>query len=280
MSIHPNSTVEPGAVMDEGVEIGQNVHVGSHVRIGRGTVILPNAYITGWTDIGPDCRIHMGVVLGHEPQDHAYKGAETYLKIGARNVFREYVVVHRGTAAGSSTVIGDDNLFMAYSHVAHNCRIGNRVTMVNSAQLAGHVDVGDGAFISSSVLVHQFCRIGSLAMVGGLSATNMDIPPFVTCGGRPVAVTGINFVGLRRAGKDKKVRDNIKEAFKILYRRNMLRSEALAKMEEVAMTDEVKHLIDFVRASKKGIIFSSMRVEDRSRSSIMPDEGTDEEMVE
>ncbi len=272
MKIHPSATVEDGAELGEGVEIGANVYVGPHVKLGPGTVVLPNSYITGWTETGRDCRIHMGVVLGHEPQDHAYKGAETYLKIGDRNTFREYSVVHRGTAAGSATVIGNDNLFMAYSHVAHNCRIGNRIVLVNCAQLAGHVQVGDSAFISSSVLVHQFCRVGSLAMVGGLSAANQDIPPFVTCGGRPVAVTGINNVGLRRAGKDKKVRDNIKTAFKIFYRKNMLRSEALEKMQEIAETEEVRHLIEFLKASKKGIIFSAMRVEERSRSSILHDE--------
>jgi len=238
------------------------------VRIARGAVIYPNAFIDGWTEIGEECRIHVGAVIGNEPQDNAYTGEETYLRVGARNVFREYVVIHRGTDKGSATVIGDDNLFMAYTHVAHNCSIGNKVTMVNGTQLAGHIEVGDGAFLSASVLIHQFCRVGHLVMVGGLSATNQDIPPFVTCGGRPVAVTGINNVGLRRAGKDKAVRDNIKAAFKILYRQNLLRTEALEKMEEIAETDEVRNLIEFVRASKKGVIPSSMRVEDRSRSSI------------
>jgi UDP-N-acetylglucosamine acyltransferase len=268
MTVHPRAIVEPGAEIDENVDIGANVFIGPHVKIHRGTVVYPNAYITGWTEIGENCQIHIGAVLGHEPQDYAYKGEETYLRIGPGNVFREYVLVHRGTAAGSATEIGSGNMFMGYSHVAHNCRIGDNVTLVNGSQLAGHVQVGDGAFISANVMVHQFCRVGSLAMVGGLSATNQDIPPYVTCGGRPVAVTGINSVGLRRAGKDKKVRDNVKEAFKILYRQKLNITEALKKMEEIAETEEVRHLMEFIRSSERGIIFSAMKVEERSRSSI------------
>jgi UDP-N-acetylglucosamine acyltransferase len=229
---------------------------------------MANAFLTGWTEIGAENVIHVGAVLGHEPQDVAYDGSETYLRIGDRNVFREYTLIHRGTATGSSTVIGNDNMFMGYSHAAHNCRIGDGVTVANGTQLAGHVEVGDSAFISGGVMIHQFCRIGRLAMISGLSAMNQDVPPFMTAGGRPCAVTGVNSVGMRRTGFTSEMRGAVKEAYRILYRSDLLITEAIARLEEVASTPEVKELVEFVKNSKKGIIFHRKTVEARDRTSI------------
>ncbi|MHC5038592.1 MAG: acyl-ACP--UDP-N-acetylglucosamine O-acyltransferase [Planctomycetota bacterium] len=269
MAIHPSAQVHPGAHIAEDVEIGPNVVVEEHVSIGPRTRVLANAYVGGWTEIGPDNVIHIGAVLGTEPQDVAYDGSETYLKVGERNIFREYTLINRGTQAGSATVIGSDNMFMGYSHIAHNGCIGNGVTIANGTQLAGYVEVGDNAFISGGVMIHQFCRIGRLAMISGLSAMNQDVPPFMTAGGRPCAVSGINVVGLRRVGITSEVRKQIKAAYKVLYRSNLLINEAVERLErEEGSPPEVKELVTFVKASKKGIIFHQKTVEARDRISI------------
>jgi UDP-N-acetylglucosamine acyltransferase len=268
MAIHPTALVHPEARIADDAEIGPHVVVEEHVVVGPRTRVMANAFLTGWTELGEDNVIHVGAVLGHEPQDMAYEGTETYLKIGDRNVFREYSLIHRGTAEGSATVIGNDNMFMGYSHAAHNCRIGNGVTVANGTQLAGHVEVGDNAFISGGVMIHQFCRIGRLAMISGLSAMNQDVPPFMTAGGRPCAVTGVNSVGMRRAGFTSEMRAAVKEGYRILYRSDLLINEAVARLEQAAETPEVKELTAFVKASKKGIIFHRKTVEARDRTSI------------
>lgn len=269
MAIHPTAHVHAGARIAADADIGPNVFVDEHVIVGPRTRVMANAVLTGWTEIGADNIIHFGAVLGHEPQDMAYKGEETHLKVGNHNVFREYVLIHRGTAPGSATVIGDHNLFMGYSHAAHNVKVCNGVTVANATQLAGYVEVGDNAFISGGVMVHQFCRIGRLAMVSGLSAMNQDVPPFMTAGGRPCAVSGINVVGLRRAGFDAAARERIKGAYKILYRSNLLHGPALERIEaEIEPAPEILQFLDFIKKSKKGIISSQESVEARARSSI------------
>ncbi len=269
MAIHSTAQVHPDANIAEDVDIGSNVVIGEHVSVGPRTRIMANAYITGWTRIGEGNVIHIGAVLGHEPQDVAYDGSPTRLEIGNHNVFREYTLIHRGTAPGSATVIGDHNMFMGYSHAAHNCRIGHHVTVANGTQLAGYVEVDDNAFISGGVMIHQFCRIGRLAMISGLSAINQDVPPYMTAGGRPCAVTGINVVGLRRADFPSDVRERIKGAYKILYRSERLIGEALERLEaETEKGPEIDHLVNFIKASKKGIIFHQKAVEARARGSI------------
>jgi UDP-N-acetylglucosamine acyltransferase len=269
MAIHPSAHVHPHAKIAPDADIGPNVVVEEHVSIGPRTRVLANAFLTGWTEIGADNVIHVGAVLGHEPQDVAYKGDESYLKVGDRNIFREYTLIHRGTKSGSATVIGNGSMFMGYSHVAHNCRIGDGVTVANTTQLAGYVEVSDRAFISGGVLVHQFCRIGRLAMISGLSATNQDVPPFMTAGGRPCAVSGINAVGLRRAGVKQETRDRVKGAFKVLYRSGLLVREAVERIrEEFADCAEAMELADFVLSSKKGIVHHWKELEERERDSI------------
>ena len=268
MSIHPTAQVHPGARIAEDVEIGPNVVVEEHVVIGPRTRVMANAYLTGWTTIGASNVIHVGAVLGHEPQDMAYDGSETRLEIGDNNVFREYTLIHRGTAPGSATRIGNGNMFMGYSHAAHNCVIGNGVTVANTTQLAGYVEVGDNAFLSANVVVHQFCRIGRLAMISGLSALNQDVPPFMMAGGRPCAVHGTNVVGMRRAEFGPETREAVKKAYKILYRSDLLTSEAVVRLEAEGEGPEVSELTEFIKASKKGIIFHMKTVASRERSSI------------
>ncbi|MFC2149115.1 acyl-ACP--UDP-N-acetylglucosamine O-acyltransferase [Candidatus Auribacterota bacterium] len=253
MSIHPT------AIIGDNVKIGKDVSIGPYavidgvVEIGDGTSIMAHSYITGWTRIGKNNKIHMGVILGHEPQDIAYDGAESYLVIGDNNIFRENTWIHRGTKEGSSTVIGNNNYFMGYSHAAHNCKIGNGAVVASNTLLAGYVEVCDGAFVSGNIVVHQFCRIGRLAMVSGLSAVNKDVPPFITVGGRGVVAIAPNSVGLKRAGFDLKARLEIKNAFKLLFKSELSVKQAIEEMQKGEVTKEVQEMIDFIQSSKRGI---------------------------
>ena len=203
MAIDPTAPkafgVSPKAELDPTVEVGPNAIIEDHVKIGAGTRVWANAYITGHTEIGRDNQIHMGAVIGHEPQDLKFdRACRSYLRIGDRNVFREYCTVHRGTEPESATTIGNDCYLMGVSHVGHNCVIGNNVIICNCALLAGHVHVGDQAFISGGVVIHQFTRVGRLAMFSGNARVSMDVPPFTLAAERN-EVHALNLVGLRRA---------------------------------------------------------------------------------
>lgn len=223
------------------------------MQVGAGTVIGPHVHLSGWTEIGVECQLHTGASLGGPPQDLGYDGDVRYLRVGDRNTFREYTVLHRG-AKSDATVIGDDNYFMAYSHVGHDCRIGNQVIVANATQLAGHVEVGDRANISGGVVIHQFCRVGRMAMVSGLSATSQDIPPFVTAGGRRCVVQGLNTIGLRRGGLSSDARASLAAAFEVLFRSTLTPKEAADRIEaELEPSAEVTELIAFVRSSHRGI---------------------------
>jgi UDP-N-acetylglucosamine acyltransferase len=196
----------------------------------------------------------MGAIVGHAPQDLAYKGAPTFTRIGDHNQIREYVTIHRGTKPESATVIGNENFIMAYCHIAHNCELGNQVILVNQASLTGYCIVEDQAFLSGMTGFHQFTRIGRLAMVSALSACNKDVPPFMICGGRPAVVLSINVVGLRRAGIAEPVRNEIKKAYKVLYRSGLAVSNALEKIKEELTSPEVQHLVGFIESSERGIL--------------------------
>lgn len=252
--------IHSSAIIGKKVEIGENTSVGPHViiedgvKIGAGNKILAGAYICSGTEIGNENEIHMHAVIGHTPQDLAFKGEPTFTKIGNKNVIREFATIHRGTKPGSSTILGDNNYLMAYCHVAHNCEIGNRVIMVNQASLTGYCIVEDGAFLSGMTGFHQFTRIGRLAMVSALSAANKDIPPYIICGGRPAVALGINVVGLRRAGMSAETRDEIKQAFKYLYRSGLNVTQALDAIEKNLKSPETTHFVEFIRNSKRGII--------------------------
>jgi len=240
--------------VEDGVEIGPGAFVGPNVRIGAGTRVLPNAYLDGWTEVGRDCRIHMGAVVGHEPQDKGFKGGESYLKLGDRNVVREYATLHRGTEAGSSTVIGNDNLLMAYAHVAHNCRIGSATIIASCALLAGFVEVEDQAVISGGVVIHQFSRIGRLAMIGGNSRVARDVPPFTLLEGNS-AIRSLNKVGLKRAGISGEALSALKDVFRTYFRSGRTRAEALETLEREAtsMPAEAQQFVRFVKGSQRGV---------------------------
>ena len=254
------SEIHPTAVIGKNVQLGVGNRVGPHavieddVKLGSHNVIHASAYLCKGTEIGSHNEIHMGAIVGHAPQDLAYKGAPSYTRIGDHNQIREYVTIHRGTKPESATIIGNENFIMAYCHIAHNCELGNQIIMVNQASLTGYCIVEDQAFLSGMTGFHQFTRIGRLAMVSALSACNKDVPPFMICGGRPAVVLSINVVGLRRAEVAAPARNEIKAAYKYLYRSGLTVSHALEKIKAELTSPEVQHLVRFIEASERGIL--------------------------
>ena len=209
--ISEQAVVSNKAKIGEGVEIGPFAVVEDDVELGRGVKVWPHAYISSGSSIGEASQIHMGAVVGHLPQDLTFnKDKKSYVKVGKRSVIREYATIHRATVEGSATVIGDDCYLMAVSHVGHDCNIGNGVIIANGALLAGHVSVGDFAFISGNVVVHQFCRIGTLSMIGGFTGINKDVPPYMLVRG-PSVIRSVNLIGLRRAKFPRELIETIKE---------------------------------------------------------------------
>jgi UDP-N-acetylglucosamine acyltransferase len=256
--VHPTAVVDPRAELDSTSEIGPHVVIDGPVRIGARTRVLAGAYVTGRTEIGADSVIHPGAVLGHEPQDLAYRGAETGLRIGDRNVFREHTEVHRGTQAGTWTEIGDDNYLMSQAHVAHNCRLGNGIIMATGATLGGHVVVEDQAFISGNCVVHQHCRVGRLSIMRGLSRASRDVPPFAIVDETHI-VRGLNRIGLRRAGFDAARIRALAAAFRILFRTRTNLALAMARVEAEPRSPDVEYLLAFIRASQRGVAFGPAR---------------------
>jgi UDP-N-acetylglucosamine acyltransferase len=257
MSIHSTAVIDSRADIDSDVEIGPYVVIEGPVKIKRRTRIMAQAYVTGWTEIGEDNEIHPGAMLGGAPQDRAYQGQETYLKIGNQNVIREHAQVHRGTVAHSSTIIGSHNFLMATAHVGHNCTLGDNVVLANGALLGGYVDVGNNVFISGNCVVHQFIRIGDYAIMRGLSGTSRDVPPFAIIDWQHT-VRGVNVVGLKRAGFDERRIRTIREAFRILFRKGRNLSIALREVEKsMRADDDVMTLVEFIRSSKRGVCFGA-----------------------
>ena len=252
-NIHPSVVIGSRVQLGEGNEIGPGCIIEDGVILGSRNRLWMNVYVGPGTTIGDDNQCHMGAVIGHLPQDVAFAGGATYTTIGHRNTIREYVTIHRGTKEGSSTVIGDDNFFMANAHIAHNCQIGNQVVLVNLASLTGYCVVEDGAFLSGMVGLHQYTRIGRLAMISALSAVNKDVPPYMLCGGRPGVIQGLNVVGMRRAGIAAPVREEIKRAYKRLYRDGLNVPHALEAIERECRSSELKALVEFVKSSERGI---------------------------
>ena len=255
MSIHSTAVIDPRAEIDPDVEIGPYVVIEGPVKVQRRTRIMAQAYVTGWTEIGEDNEIHPGAILGGAPQDKAYQGQKTYLKIGNHNVIREHAQVHRGTAPDSSTVIGNYNYLMATSHVGHNCTLADNVVLANGALLGGYVDVGNNVFISGNCVVHQFIRIGDYAMMRGLSGTSRDVPPFAIIDWQHT-VRSVNVVGLKRAGFDEARIRAIREAFRVLFRKGRNLSIAVKEVEEtLGGNDDVMTLVEFIKSSKRGVCF-------------------------
>jgi UDP-N-acetylglucosamine acyltransferase len=238
------------------VEVGPYCIVGSGVKIGRNTRLISHVVIEE-TDIGRDCTVYPFTAIGLPPQDLKYKGEKTKVKIGNKNIIREYVTVHRASVGGDGlTRIGDNNFIMAYAHIAHDCNIGNSVIMANATTLAGHVVVEDFAVIGGLVAVHQFARIGAYSMVGGFSGVAQDIPPFMTASGNRARLYGLNLNGLKRHGFNEATIKGLKQAYRILFRSKLTLKEAINKVRlEVEQTGEVQHLIEFLEKgkSKRGI---------------------------
>jgi UDP-N-acetylglucosamine acyltransferase len=252
--IHSTAVIDPAAELDDGVEVGPYSIIGSRVRIGRGTRVGPHTVIRGPTEIGADNRIFQFASVGEDPQDKKYDGEETRLIIGDRNVVREYVTLHRGTVQDAGeTRIGNDNLFMAYVHVAHDCRIGDKVIMANAASLAGHVEVQDWAILGGFAIVHQFCRIGAHSFSAMGSVIGQDVPPFVLVSGHPAEPRSINTEGLRRRGFDAASIQRIKQAFRLLYKSGRPLDEALAAMRALASA-KTDLMADFVASRERGIL--------------------------
>jgi len=253
MTIHPTAIIDSKADLDSDVEIGPYVVIEGQVRIKRGTRVMAHVYLTGWTEIGEGNEIHPGAILGAAPQDKAYQGEETYLKIGNNNIIREYVQIHRGTTVGSATTIGNNNFLMAASHVGHNCKLGDNIVLANGSLLGGYVEVGNSVFISGNCVVHQFVRIGDYSLMRGLSGTSRDVPPYAIVDWQHT-VRGVNVVGLKRAGFDEKRIRAIREAFRVLFRKGRNLALAIKEVEESARANtDVSALLEFIKASKRGV---------------------------
>lgn len=253
MSIHPTAIVDRRAEIESDVEIGPFCVIDGPVRIGNGTRLYQGVYVTGWTEIGEGCVFHPGVIVGHEPQDVKYHGERSYCRIGRNCVFRENVTVHRGTTPESATVVGDDCFLLGGAHVAHNCAIRQRVTLINNVLLAGHVEVADQVTMGGGAVVHQFVRIGTLAMVPGVGRVPKDAPPYslLSVDGR---VAGLNRVGMRRAGLSADEFRDVREGYRVLFGQRMPFTDAVHQLASQVRTEAGRTLLRFVQAeSKRGV---------------------------
>jgi len=255
MNIHSSAIVNPGAELGEDVEIGPHTIIENDVIINEGTKIASNVLLASGTRIGKNCTIHHGAVLGTLPQDLKFGGEKTTLEIGENTTIREYATLNRGTKDHWKTEVGNNCLLMAYSHVAHDCVLGNNVIIANSVNMAGHVTIEDFVGIGGLAPIHQFVKIGKHTFIGGGYRVPKDVPPFILAMGEPLKFGGLNTIGLQRRGFDSNTIMLIKKAYKILYRSNLIVKEALQKIEEeVEQVDEVKYLVSFIRNSERGLI--------------------------
>ena len=251
-TIHPTATIHPSVILEEGVVIGAYVTIGEGVFIGERTVIQHHAHIDKWTRIGRENKIFPFVVIGTPPQDLFYQGEKTFVEIGDYNIIREFSTIHRASGKEKVTRVGSHNYLMAYSHIAHNCTVGNHVVMANCASLAGHVEIRDYAVIGGLVGIHQFCRIGESAIIGACSKVSMDVCPFLKADGHPLKIYGLNSVGLKRRGFTEDKIKILKRAYKILFRSSQTLKESLQLLEkEYGEIKEIHELISFIKSSKR-----------------------------
>jgi UDP-N-acetylglucosamine acyltransferase len=259
MAIDPSATVAPGARVHPDAVIGPQCVIGDFcvieqdVAIGAFCRLEPYVYVKRWTTLGERNEISAGTVLGTDPLDKAFTGARSYLRIGNGNRIREHYTISRGTQPESVTEVGDENYIMTSGHIAHNCRIGNRTVIASCALISGFVEVEDQAFISGGVAIHQFSKIGRLAMIGGITRVNKDVPPYFLYAGSWVTPNGLNLVGLKRAGFSKADIAALKSAYRILYRSGLKLADALARIEVEVPGEHARHLVEFIRGSKRGI---------------------------
>jgi UDP-N-acetylglucosamine acyltransferase len=245
--VHPDASIGPQCSIGEFCVIEQDVSIGAHCRL------EPYVYIKRWTTLGERNEISSGTVLGTDPLDKGFTGARSYLRIGSGNKIREHYTISRGTQPESVTTIADDNYIMTSGHIAHNCAIGSGAVIASCALVAGHVEVEDQAFISGGVVIHQRSKIGRLAMIGGNTRVNSDVPPFFLYSDFNVAAKGLNLVGLRRAGFTHAQIAALKTAYRILYREGLKLEAALARIEAEVPNEQTRHLVEFIRSSERGI---------------------------
>ncbi|MBY0404286.1 MAG: acyl-ACP--UDP-N-acetylglucosamine O-acyltransferase [Cyanobacteria bacterium] len=255
LKVHPTAIIDPTVVLAENVEIGPYSVIGPDCVIGDGSVLGPHVVIEGYTTLGKNCRISSGAVLGGLPQDLHFGGEKSFIEVGDGVVIRECVTISRATGEDKITRVGDGCMLMAYSHLAHNCQLGQNVILANNVQLAGYVEIGDNAFIGGTCAVHQFVKIGRLAIVGGFSGTRQDIPPFAMTEGRPQAtIRGVNSIGLKRKGFDREARLRIKKAYFYLWFSKLNLNQAIeAIRSEIEPDPNIEELISFTLNSKRGI---------------------------
>jgi UDP-N-acetylglucosamine acyltransferase len=253
--IHPTAIVHSGARLSDNVSVGPYSVIGEHVVIGSGTTVAAHVVIEGWTELGCDNQIFQFSSIGAAPQDLKYAGQETYLKIGDRNRIREFTTLNRGTSEGGGlTSIGNDNLFMAYSHVAHDCIVHDHAILANGATLAGHVEIESAAILGGLAAVHQFCRIGCQAMISGGAMVTQDIPPYTVAQGDRAKTVGLNLIGLKRRGFSEATISGIKKAYRIIFRSGLRLEEALQKItDEIEPSPELNHFVGFIKDSQRGI---------------------------
>ncbi len=254
--IDPRAIVSPDAELASDVEVGPYSIIGPGVVIGAGTWIGPHAVINGPTTLGRDCKVFQFASVGDAPQDKKYRGEPTRLEVGDRNIFREFCTINRGTVGGHGvTRIGDDNLFMAYSHVAHDCVVGNKCVMSNYSVLAGHVELGDWVILSGYAGVHQFCKVGAHAFLANNAAVTRDVPPYLLVAGSPAEPKGINSEGLKRRGFSAEQITHLKNAYRVLYRSGLKLAEATGQLAELAEEQpEVAPLVEFLGTVTRSIV--------------------------
>lgn len=256
VNVHKTAVIHSGAKLSSGVCVGPYSIIEGGVTLGDNVRIGSHCVITGQTTIGRNCKIYTGAVIGSAPQDKKHTADDNvFLNIGENNVIREYVTINPGTVeGGSKTVIGSNNLFMAYAHIAHDCIIGNNCVMANAATLGGHVTIEDGAMVGGLSAVHQFVRLGRLAIIGGCSKVVQDVPPFSTCDGHPAKVITTNVIGLKRSQISQKSIRNLKKAFKLLFHSGLSKTSALESIaQEIEPCPEIEHLVFFAKTSERGL---------------------------
>lgn len=253
MPAAPTARIHPAAVIGPRTRVGDYCVIEEDVVMGADCVLEPYVYVKRWTTMGDGNTISAGTVLGTDPLDKNFPGERSYLRIGSGNTIREHYTISRGTEPESETVIGDGNYIMTSGHIAHNARIGNQVVVASCALVAGYVEIEDQAFISGGVVIHQFSRIGRLAMVAGNVRVNSDLPPYFLYSDFNVAAKGLNLVGLKRAGFEREEIAALKQAYKLLYRSNLKLEEALERIVATVPGAHARHLVEFIRASKRGI---------------------------
>ncbi|MFZ2656391.1 MAG: acyl-ACP--UDP-N-acetylglucosamine O-acyltransferase [Victivallales bacterium] len=253
--IHQTAIVDPKAKIADDVEIGPYCIVGPDVTIGAGSKLIAHCYVGGYTVMGTNNAVYPFACIGTNPQDYNFKGGVSYTNIGNNNFIREYVTIQPGTQPETVTTVGSNCLFMANSHIAHNCVIGDRVILVNCATLGGYVNIGNNCLISAQTGIHQFCRVGRFAVLSGCSAISMDLPPFMICSGRNGAILGINIVGFRRNGFSKETIEAIRDVYQIFFRGKLTIPNAIEKIKsDVPDLPEVREFIEFVQTSKRGVL--------------------------